>query len=339
MRHRFFGAAYRRLGFTLIELLVVIAIIAVLVALLLPAVQQAREAARRSQCKNNLHNIGLALHNYMEAFKVLPPARIAAGSVGKGGLAQGGSPGYLNATGWTMLLPYLDQQPLFNLYNSNSAASWATGNGGAYTPAQMYGNPDLNWPVVSTKLQVLLCPSDPGDFYYTSSNKYYSVSGTNPGGMRTNYDFNVWYGEYNCQGCALQSLADTQRAMFAANSSTKIEDVKDGSSNTLMVTETLRSVFNGVCPAWGHGGWVQVGIGLDCPWIPGINIWQYPYPPYYKYTQVGRLANWAAGGSDHTGGCHAVLGDGSVRFLSQSINYTTLMNLHHMRDNNVVGDF
>ena len=339
MRHRFFGAAYRRLGFTLIELLVVIAIIAVLVALLLPAVQQAREAARRAQCKNNLHNIGLALHNYMESFKVLPPARIAVGSVGVNTPANGGPPGFLNATGWTMLLGFLDQQPLYNLYNSNSAASWATGNGGAYTPAQVYGNPDLNWPVVSQKLQVLLCPSDPGDLNYKSSNKYYSVSGNNPGGMRTNYDFNTWYGEYNNQGAALSTLLDTQRAMFAANSSTKIEDVKDGSSNTCMVTETLRTVWNGVCPAWGHGGWVQGGVALDMPWIPNINQWGWPGGAYAYATLPGRLISWGLAGSDHAGGCHTVLGDGSVRFLNQSMNRQTMLNLHHMRDGQVLGDF
>jgi len=339
MRNRFFGAGYKRLGFTLIELLVVIAIIAVLVALLLPAVQQAREAARRSQCKSNLHNIGLALHNYHESFKFFPPSRIAMGQVGWGGPAQGGSIGFLNATGWVMLLPFLDQQPLFNLYNSNSAASWTTVYG-AYSPANMYGDSNFNWPVVSTKLPILLCPSDPGQLFYPYAGvKYYAASSSQPGGFRTNYDFEVWYGEYYYQGYAIQYLADTQKSMFAANGSTKVEDVKDGSSNTVMVCETLRTVFNGVCPAWGHGGHVQVGIALDCPWIPGINIWKYPYPPYYKYTQIGRLANWAAGGSDHAGGCHVCLGDGSVRFISQSINYQTLLNLAHMRDGNPLGDF
>src|SRR5262245_24957560 len=104
----------RRKGFTLIELLVVIAIISVLVALLLPAVQQAREAARRTQCKNNLHQIGIAIHNYHESYNVLPPARIAVGFVGWGGPPQGGPPLYLNATGWMSLLPFMDQAPLYN---------------------------------------------------------------------------------------------------------------------------------------------------------------------------------------------------------------------------------
>src|SRR5262245_19366070 len=94
------GSIVRRLGFTLIELLVVIAIIAVLVAMLLPAVQQAREAARRSQCKNNLKQIGLALHNYHEQFNILPFAAAAAAYE---------SPNVKNATGWTQILPNLDQ--------------------------------------------------------------------------------------------------------------------------------------------------------------------------------------------------------------------------------------
>ncbi len=320
-------------GFTLIELLVVIAIIATLVALLLPAVQQAREAARRSQCKNNLHNIGLALHNYMEAMRVLPPSRIAMGQVGWGGPAQGGPPFYLNATGWTMLLPYLDQAPLFNLYNHNIAASWSTVYG-AYTPAQCMGDPNLNAPVTRTQLSVLLCPSDNNEIYYSSMNKYYSISGTIAGGARTNYDFNVWYDEYYYQG---YPVPGNLRPYFAADNSSKVDDAKDGSSNTLMVTETIRNVWNGVPPAWGHGGHVQIGIAPDLPWTPGINVFTYPgYPQSYM---PGRLANWAAAGSLHTGGCHGLLGDGSVRFISQNISNQTLFNLHRMNDGNVVGSF
>jgi prepilin-type N-terminal cleavage/methylation domain-containing protein len=326
-----------RLAFTLIELLVVIAIIAVLVALLLPAVQQAREAARRSQCKNNLKQLGLALHNYQEARGVLPPSRIAMGQVGWGGPAQGGPTWYQNASGWTMVLPQLDQAPLYNNYNFNSAASWSTVYG-AYSTSNIAYDASQNWPVVSTKLPVFLCPSDPNPLYYPSAGtQYYSTSATQPGGMRTNYDFNVWYGDYYYQGYEFTGNIETTRAVFAANGSTKIEDIKDGSSNTLMVTETIRNVWNGVPPAWGHSGHVQVGVALDMSWTPGINLWVYPgYPQSY---QVGRLCNWASAGSLHTGGCHGLMGDGSVRFLNQSINYTTLTRLHWMRDGNPVGDF
>src|SRR3569832_1085053 len=100
----------RRPGFTLIELLVVIAIIAVLIALLLPAVQQAREAARRSQCKNNLKQFGLALHNYHDNYKMFCPAYMNPGS----SACPGGVGNTRNATGYLYLLPYLDQAPLYN---------------------------------------------------------------------------------------------------------------------------------------------------------------------------------------------------------------------------------
>ncbi|MBS0263342.1 MAG: DUF1559 domain-containing protein [Planctomycetes bacterium] len=336
---------HARTAFTLIELLVVIAIIAVLVALLLPAVQQAREAARRSQCKNNLKQLGLALHNYQELRGVLPPSRIAMGQIGWGGYPPqaGQSVGpqwYQNATGWLMVLPQLDQTPLYNQYNFNRAASWSTVYG-AYSTSLMAYDADTNYPVVATKLPVFLCPSDPNPINYTSMDQYYSVSGTKPGGARTNYDFNVNYLEYYYEGYTmspgLSGWPDTQRAIFCANGSSKLEDIKDGTSNTLMVTETIRSVWNGQPPAWGHGGHVQVGIALDMSWTPGINLWTYPgYPQSY---QVGRLANWASAGSLHTGGCHGLLADGSVRFFSQNMNQQTLLNLHYMRDNNAVGDF
>jgi prepilin-type N-terminal cleavage/methylation domain-containing protein len=336
---------YARAAFTLIELLVVIAIIAVLVALLLPAVQQAREAARRSQCKNNLKQIGLALHNYQELKGVLPPSRVAMGQIGWGGFPQVagqtlGPQWYQNATGFLQILPQLDQGPLYNLYNFSRAASWSYVYG-AYQPSQIAYDADTNYPIVSTKLQVLLCPSDPNPLNYGSMNQYYSVSGTNPGGMRTNYDFNVNYFEYYYEGYglspALTGWPDSQRATFAANSSPKLEDIKDGTSNTLLVTETIRNVYNGQPPAWGHGGHVQVGIALDISWTLGINVWTYPGAP--ASYQIGRLANWASPGSLHTGGCHGLLGDGAVRFISQNISNQTLLNLHYCRDNNPVGDF
>src|SRR5437879_4300140 len=115
----------RRKGFTLIELLVVIAIIAVLVALLLPAVQQAREAARRSQCKNQLKQLGLAIHNYHESFNCLPPGNTAAINT-SGGFSRWGG-----VSVHTMILPNIDQAPLYNQYNFNMCGSYEGTNSAA----------------------------------------------------------------------------------------------------------------------------------------------------------------------------------------------------------------
>src|SRR5512135_2886366 len=119
-----FQRRLRRHGFTLIELLVVIAIIAVLVALLLPAVQQAREAARRSQCKNNLKQIGLALHNYHDIANRFPAAIIGSGRANaQTAPPRGVGPTVVNTTGWVAMLPQLDQAPLYNNYNFSITSS------------------------------------------------------------------------------------------------------------------------------------------------------------------------------------------------------------------------
>jgi prepilin-type N-terminal cleavage/methylation domain-containing protein len=143
----------RRRGFTLIELLVVIAIIAILMALLLPAVQQAREAARRTQCKNNLKQLGLALHNYHDAFKLFPPASLSLGIGGYDYFTPAPkTPQYRNVSGMVMLLPYLDQAPMYNRWSMNDAGSWSYVYG-LYAPAEVQGNPNVNAALAKTKLE------------------------------------------------------------------------------------------------------------------------------------------------------------------------------------------
>src|SRR5687768_14879280 len=147
----------RRRGFTLIELLVVIAIIAALIALLLPAVQQAREAARRSQCKNNLKQIGLGLHNYHDTHRTFPPALISSGRYANSTYAP-----VLNTTGWVLILPYIDQAPMYNKYNFNVPSSISNPLGGRPL-AGGASTSDANKPIYSTKLEVYNCPSDPNN--------------------------------------------------------------------------------------------------------------------------------------------------------------------------------
>jgi prepilin-type N-terminal cleavage/methylation domain-containing protein len=189
----------RRRGFTLIELLVVIAIIAILIALLLPAVQQAREAARRTQCKNNLKQLGIALHNYHDTFTTLPPSGIAMG-VGAVDYFNGGSttpaiPRYSNLSGFVLLLPYIEQSTMYAAWNFNNAAS-ASWLYGLYSPATMLGSADVNAAISKTPLAALTCPSDNGKPFYTGKDQYYSISTVNEGGYRPSYQFSSHYAAY-----------------------------------------------------------------------------------------------------------------------------------------------
>lgn len=314
-----------RRGFTLIELLVVIAIIAILVALLLPAVQQAREAARRTECKNNLKQIGIALHNYHDTHGVFPAATIAKGSCNTGE----GNPLVLNATGWTMLLPYFDQANVYSQYDMNQAAgSYTSGalTGSLAGDAELSGNGDL----VSQPLKALTCPSESGNPFLSASGTHYTIkNGSGLEGAKTNYDFSTINDYWGCNKWSTRS--STTRRMFEDNSKCRIRDITDGTTNTIAVAETRFEVHNGRCPAWGYRGWVMIGI----------DIGTYKINDTY-WTGVDRapkLGSWSYPGSFHIGGCQVVLGDGSVRFISENIDTATRKDLATIADGNVVGEF
>lgn len=308
----------RRRAFTLIELLVVIAIIAVLIALLLPAVQQAREAARRSQCKNNLKQIGLAQHNYHDTYKMFTPSAVNPGTVGSASFVPSG--GVRNFTGYLYMLPYMDQAPLFGQINFNLAsgqADWnGTGGGGTQTVLQ------------NLKLPVFLCPSDPEydtPHTYPSQNMY-----TITAAQRVSYGFVSETHEYDSNtgyGAWTKNLSPG-RSAFGFNAAANLRDLIDGSSNTFLLIETpLRKEIDAFGPflqAWTHTHFIiPVGYGINRYTAASGN--KYPYA-------------WGAG-SSHVGGCHAVMGDGAVRFISQNINSGTLGALVSCGGGEVVGDF
>lgn len=336
MRHVNQGRNAR--AFTLIELLVVIAIIAILIALLVPAVQKVREAAARAQCQNNLKQLGLGVVNYEGANKKYPP-----GGRSYGWCYDSGAPttapsnqdrGILNQSGWLYVLPYLDQSPLHSQFKLDEATGSAMGQfccpgsyymGTAAPPAALVGNPATNGnaALAAIQLAVFRCPSDPGVKTLSGTTYGPSASGT---GAKTNYDFCV-SNEYRCNAWTLFEGTSSRR-MFGENSTAKVAHVTDGTSNTIMIGETTLENANGTCPAWAYRGWVQVGVNPG----NGINVWGPPATPTH-----GKVRSWPYAGSLHPGGAHFCFADGSVRFLSQSLDTTTLNRLSAMADGLTTG--
>lgn len=329
--------ARRRLGFTLIELLVVIAIIAILIALLLPAVQQAREAARRTQCRNNLKQIGLSLHNYHDTHSVFP---YATANVAQSANATNPPPAnafhmVTNHTGWLMLLPYFDQGPLYNQFNFSWATSARAGTG---TLAGGATNTAINAAFSTARLQTLLCPSDNGPEVYPAANTSYGCGVANS--AMTSYGFSV----SNANGGTNLWVVEgsTTRRMFGLNSACKIRDISDGTTNTVAVVETTRDVDDGDGQVWACASHVGTGINLDAPNSAGVInqftccTWR---TPAMATTQFGRLGEWGEPGSTHTGGLHILMADGAVRFLSQNVDRTTQQRLSRIADGNTLGEF
>jgi prepilin-type N-terminal cleavage/methylation domain-containing protein len=336
--------ARMRRAFTLIELLVVIAIIAILIALLLPAVQQAREAARRTQCRNNLKQLAIALHNYHDTHTVFPYTTINDGSLDAGTASvasiKGANPGALgiNKRGWVDVLPYFDQAPLYGLANHEGAF-------GSYDRATqgMAGDPHTNGnaAVVSTLLPALICPTDDGDPYYRGASVNYQISAAAQAagffGAKTSYDFSTLrYSNSASLWLATLNSSDTSivpnlryRRMFGPHSASKIRDVRDGTSNSAMLVHGTLEVRNGVSNTWGYSKWV--GNGIDLGSDP-INMWLCCSwaPPQTEIP--GRTTNWGAAGSQHVGGTFIALGDGAVRFLSENIDTRVRKKIAYIAD-------
>ncbi len=320
-----------RRAFTLIELLVVIAIIAVLVAILLPAVQQAREAARKSQCQNNLKQMGLALHNYHETYTVFPYA-ISTG--GKCDLPLINT----NHTGLISLLPYIDQGPLFNKFNPNQASGnlqWASSpplGGGATATG--------NGAIAATKIPTYLCPSDGGKQFFPGFDGNYGCAPGMPS-YKSSYHFST-DGNSGGGGCGFWSNESLYtRGMFGVVSNSTVRDISDGTSNTVALSETTLEVADGFTASWACNQHVGGGIIFSDPPNLNINNWYCCYwasPPNASY-QPGRLGEWGSPGSVHVGGLNVCLADGSVRFISENLDATTRQRLGRIADGGKIGEF
>jgi len=306
-----------RFGFTLIELLVVIAIIAILVSLLLPAVQQAREAARRSQCKNNLKQIGLALHNYHDAHRVLPPGNVMRSNNNE------------RVTAPFLLWPFLDQQALYQKVTPADEAwgSCATGT----TAADLKRNG-----VMSTVLSVFQCPSDGPSRFGTSCR------------ARNSYLPNAGLGTIPL---AYNGSPSTP-GIFYQNSSVGFRDVTDGLSGTICFSEIYkvpqgtRGTQRGV---WSY----PEGMYYQHDYPPNTlepdqlrttmcedTSDEDPYGPcvgtYINHTVRAILISTR---SRHVGGVQSLLMDGSVRFVSSNIHHATWQALGTPSKGEVLGEY
>jgi prepilin-type N-terminal cleavage/methylation domain-containing protein/prepilin-type processing-associated H-X9-DG protein len=328
-------------GFTLIELLVVIAIIGVLVSLLLPAVQSARESARRTQCTNNVHQIALALQSYEGAFRALPPPKIYSGSCARLNNPFGQ---VLNTTGFTLILPYIDEQVLQNAYNfslpsSNSVLGFnMNGLNGA-----LLGDSWANTTVVGTMVGSFACPSDDEpavetdpDYPDTCCNKTYSRQEA----RRSNYLLcSAFYTEFDCPGVDHNAPVATLRGMFYTDMSVRLRDVRDGLSHTCMVGESRQQHFDPrMGPFWGagthtstHGRVTRPGIDADYPYYLPNAAWGFG-----GISNPQKLPGGWVMGSRHSGGLNVAFGDGSVHFLKDTINPNTWWSLQTISGSEII---
>ncbi|MEZ6130998.1 MAG: DUF1559 domain-containing protein [Planctomycetaceae bacterium] len=339
----------RRDAFTLIELLVVIAIIAILIALLLPAVQQAREAARRTQCKNNLKQYGLALHNYHDTYNMFPSAGVRYNNTGGDGGCCSGSP----RIGWQVrILPFADQAPLYNGINMSSADA----------PNDFYPAGQTVKRFRQYQVPYALCPSDPDaatrDVNWAQSNYSGSLgSQSTPSNGGAPCEPYQQFAEPLPNGNSGHGNSNNPlniSGMFSRMGMTVgLQSVTDGTSNTILVGEIRPD-----CHDHTGGWWAQNGMGnahastvvpinnlTSCPECvnnPGLASHQACSATGYG-NNVGRaMQNWNFSWgfrSRHVGGAQFLLGDGSVRFLSENIDHNTYQSLGGRRDGKTIGEF
>jgi type II secretory pathway pseudopilin PulG len=300
---------------------VVIAIIAVLIALLLPAVQQAREAARRSQCKNSLKQIGLALHNYHDTVRVFPSGEF--GYIGNDLSPPPGGTAPATRSCWMqMILPYIDQAPLYNQFSP-----FMNSTGYAFV-----------WTGHETVIPTLVCPSNLGGA------KVITWTATTPvasQGFHGNY---VACAGSTVFGTSGGSGGTSLNGMFYPLSKTNIRDVIDGTSNTVMAAEiivvpdtTNHDLRGRYYNSW-EGNVLVSTLYTPNTTVPDVESYCIPGIPLAPCTLSGTNVVQSAR-SYHIGGAHSLMADGSVRFISNNIDVTTWNSIGTRAGFETVGDF
>ncbi|WP_437222872.1 DUF1559 domain-containing protein [Planctomicrobium sp. SH661] len=305
----------KRSAFTLIELLVVIAIIGVLVALLLPAVQQAREAARRSACKNNLKQLGLALHNYHDSHNTFPPGAIYGTQSGACGGANPACTGGNEYGFHALILPYIDQANLYQSINFNGARR---GN-----PVAV---PDPG-SESSVKIATFLCPSSnkikdsSGASRYTMH--YYGNGGPKgaTGFTDSLYTCQVWSAANECSVNPASTTAwggFSQHGVLSRNSKIRFNDIVDGSTSTFLMFEISNTRARDGRELNCYRSWTRGSGTTDSFAFKNVMFSPNAYSGGdYKWNDVSM-------GSEHSGGTHVLMCDGAVKFVSDSVDITAL---------------
>lgn len=305
-------------GFTLIELLVVIAIIAILIALLLPAVQQAREAARRTQCKNNLKQLGLAMHNYHDTYNVFPYGFDA------------------RETLWSaMILPQIEQGNLF------ATLIWQESG-----PGNWDANGSPNEKACATLVPPFMCPSMP-----LGPRTNQGIPGRMPvsyrasaGAMISSDDASTRPAGFNTAAFKALENRDLDGIFFGC-SNIKMRDIIDGTSNTIMIGESRTSTYSKDGQQMDYwqfgspqtGNWNLGGAG-GTEYSEGLGSAVVRPNAMLDPTINGVLMEMAFG-SYHVGGAQFTLGDGSVRFISENIDLNLYRSLGTRAGGEVTGEF
>lgn len=330
-------------GFTLIELLVVIAIIAVLIALLLPAVQAAREAARRAQCVNNMKQLGLAMHNYISTHNCYPPGHIWSGN---------GSPSVfaneMNTPWFALMLPFVEQGSMANAFN------YSIGSEGPLLGGPTVPGIDANSTVTTAKMGIFQCPSDQQRTFILNPN-YAGPKYGNPPFVYTKGNYAVSWGNTGWRQNIGGTYASQYRpSAFGHNMNVSIASLTDGTSNTVVMAEVLQgaqydvrgmmwstvpggcsfmtrftpNAYNDYLGQRSGGDFLNNAPTLFCTPEPVLGLNCFP----------GASDSDAFSGSRsrHSGGVNSLMGDGSVRFIKNSISAPIWIGLNTINGGEVI---